>query len=81
MIQRWEALLARQGLFGKERTPILHDYIFISQINMNKIMEETRVGAQPPKSERPRPEKGDKELASLIYDLENKQGETTTLKL
>jgi hypothetical protein len=43
---------------------------------MNKIVEETRVGSQPPRYEKGKDEKDkDKELASLIFDLENKQGE------
>ncbi|XP_014208808.1 serologically defined colon cancer antigen 8 homolog [Copidosoma floridanum] len=45
------------------------------EINMNKLMGETRVGGQPgnPKADR---DIKDKELASLIFDLENRQAKT-----
>ncbi|XP_011494458.1 PREDICTED: serologically defined colon cancer antigen 8 homolog [Ceratosolen solmsi marchali] len=47
------------------------------EINMNKIVEETRVGSQPPRYEKGKDEKDkDKELASLIFDLESKQAKT-----
>lgn len=40
-------------------------------------MGETRVAAQPPKMEKVKEEKDkDKELASLILDLESKQGKS-----
>ncbi|XP_008213448.1 calponin homology domain-containing protein DDB_G0272472 isoform X4 [Nasonia vitripennis] len=42
------------------------------EINMSRLVEETRVGSHPVKPDRPKDDK-DKELASLIFDLENKQ--------
>lgn len=49
------------------------------QINMSKIIGETRVGVHPPKMDRGGKDdkERDKELASLIYDLESKQGGDT----
>ncbi|KAJ8678816.1 hypothetical protein QAD02_014603 [Eretmocerus hayati] len=47
------------------------------EINMNKIIEETRVSSQPVKTDKGKDEKEkDKELASLIFDLESKQAKT-----
>ncbi|XP_031782528.1 serologically defined colon cancer antigen 8 homolog isoform X2 [Nasonia vitripennis] len=45
------------------------------EINMSRLVEETRVGSHPVKPDRPKDDK-DKELASLIFDLENKQAKT-----